>query len=96
MGLRKFRNYLAVYKTTKKGETWEADFKEYQEAQAYINAKKDSDKYLIYEGYLAREEEVSFNISSGLKLEAIYKAETEKAINEKGTKKSSKNRGIVY
>lgn len=83
MGLRKFRDYLAVYKATEKGETWEADFKEYQEAQAYINAKKDSDKYLIYEGYLAKEGEIGFNLSSGLNVEAIYKAETKQAINEK-------------
>ena len=79
--MKRIRSYLAVYKITKAGKTWRADFHSFKEAQAYINSKKDKQYYFIYEGYLAREEVISFNLASGLKLEGLYKAETVKAIS---------------
>ena len=79
--MKRFRSYLAVYKITKAGKTWKADFNNYEEAQAYINSKRDKKYYFIYEGFLAREEVITFNLDSGLQLEGIYKAEAVKAIS---------------
>ncbi len=81
MGLRKIRSFIAVYKKTEAGKTWKADFSNMREAQAYINSKKRPASYLIYEGFLAQEEEVGFKLPGGLKLEGIFKAETEEAIS---------------
>lgn len=80
MELKRTRSYLAVYKITKAGKNWKADFNSYTEAQAYINSKTDKEKYFMYEGFLAREDVISFNTANGLKIEALYKAETVETI----------------